>query len=143
MKHKFLTGIFATTVAIATIMPAMAGVVEDRQAKFKANNLSMRTIGAAIGAGDTATIKAEASKIAEWAKVMPDYFPEGSNPPNASVKDDLWDNFDLFVKQADDNYQAAQALIAVANSDDRDKIVGALRAMGGTCKACHQNFKSF
>ena len=128
---------------LATSWAASADVIADRQARFKANNASMRAIGAALGAGDVQTIKAEASKIAEWAKVMPDYFPKGSSGGKASVKDDLWDNFDLFRTQADENYKAALALIDAADSGDMDKAKGALIQIGGTCKACHQNFKSY
>lgn len=141
MKRQIATTAMAALLGLSVAMPAFAGVIEDRQANFKANNLAMRTIGAAIGANDVDTIKAQANKIAEWAKVMPDYFPEGSNSP--SVKDDLWANFDLFVSQANDNHKAALALIEVADSNDQDKIVGALRAVGATCKACHQNFKGY
>lgn len=141
MKTQITTLATAALFGIIASLPVSAGVIEDRQAQFKANNLAMRTIGAAIGANDVATIKDQAGKIADWAKVMPDYFPEGSASP--SVKGDLWDNFDLFVKQANDNREAAMALIAVADSGDSDKIVGALRAVGATCKACHQNFKGY
>lgn len=143
MKKYILAAISLVILGLATPLSASADVIADRQARFKANNASMRAIGAALGAADAQTIKAEATKIAEWAKVMPDYFPAGSSGGKASVKDDLWDNFDLFRKQANDNYNAAMALIAAADSGDMDKAKGALIEVGGTCKACHQNFKSF
>ena len=143
MNRNILTATAMVILGLATSWSASADVIAERQANFRANNASMRAIGAALGAGNAQVIKAEATKIANWAKVMPDYFPEGSSGGKASVKDDLWENFDLFRKQADDNYQAAMALIAAADSGDMDKTKGALIAVGSTCKACHQNFKSF
>ena len=61
-------------------LPVSAGVVEDRKANFKASNMSMRMMGAAMGSEDFDTITEEAMKLAAWAEVMPDYFPEGSGP---------------------------------------------------------------
>lgn len=143
MKNYVAATIGILAIGLTSSWAANADVIAERQARFKANNASMRAIGAALGTGDIQTIKAEASKIAEWAKVMPDYFPKGSSGGKASVKDDLWDNFDIFRTQADDNYKAALALIDVADSDDMDKAKGALIQIGATCKACHQNFKSY
>lgn len=147
MKQHFtkLAGavLIGMTIGLTQSISASAGVIEDRQARFKANNGSMRAIGAALGSGDVAVIKAEATKIAEWAKVMPDYFPKGSDGAPSSAKSDLWENFDLFRKQAEDNHQAALALIAAADSSDMDKARGALMEVGATCKACHQNFKGY
>lgn len=141
IRNRFF--IAATMMTALLSASALAGVIEDRQARFKENAASMRTMGAALGAGNIAVIKAEASKIAQWASVMPDYFPKGSDDGKTSVKSDLWDNFDVFKQQADDNHKAALALIAAAESGDGDKMKGALINLGATCKACHQNFKGF
>ena len=77
-----VTKIKAASAAIALTMlaslPVSAGVVEDRKANFKASNMSMRMMGAAMGSEDFDTITEEAMKLAAWAEVMPDYFPEGS-----------------------------------------------------------------
>ena len=73
---RSLAPLAAATLITITALAANAGVVEDRKANFNANNASMRVISAAIGAGDFETIASEAEKIAAWAMVMPDYFPE-------------------------------------------------------------------
>ena len=133
----------ATAILIGTTaFVANAGVVEDRKANFKANNASMRAIGAAIGASEFETVTREAERIAAWAMVMPDYFPEGSGE-GTSAKPAIWTDFVGFKDAAEANYYAAQELIAAAAKLDAGAAGEALRAIGGTCKGCHQKFKSW
>ena len=139
---RSLAPLAAAILIGTTAFLANAGVVEDRKANFKANNASMRAIGAAIGAGDFETVTREAERIAAWAMVMPDYFPEGSGE-GTSAKPAIWTDFVGFKDAAEANYYAAQELIAAAAKQDADAAGEALRAIGGTCKGCHQKFKSW
>ena len=139
---RSLAPLAAAILIGTTAFVANAGVVEDRKANFKANNASMRAIGAAIGAGDFGTVTREAERIAAWAMVMPDYFPEGSGE-GTSAKPAIWTDFIGFKDAAEANYYAAQELIAAAAKQDADAAGEALRAIGGTCKGCHQKFKSW
>ena len=139
---RSLAPLAAAILIGTTAFVANAGVVEDRKANFKANNASMRAIGAAIGGGDFDTVTREAERIAAWAMVMPDYFPEGSGE-GTSAKPAVWTDFIGFKHAAKANYYAAQELIAAAAKQDADAAGEALRAIGGTCKGCHQKFKSW
>lgn len=139
---RSLAPLAAAILIGTTAFVANAGVVEDRKANFKANNASMRAIGAAMGAGDFGTVTREAERIAAWAMVMPDYFPEGSGE-GTSAKPAIWTDFVGFKDAAEANYYAAQELIAAAAKQDADAAGEALRAIGGTCKGCHQKFKSW
>ena len=139
---RSLAPLAAAILIGTTAFVANAGVVEDRKANFKANNASMRAIGAAIGGGDFETLTREAERIAAWAMVMPDYFPEGSGE-GTSAKPAIWTDFIGFKDAAEANYYAAQELIAAAAKQDADAAGEALRAIGGTCKGCHQKFKSW
>ena len=140
-KSTFSAAIAAITIGISA-MSASAGVIEDRKANFKANNVSMRTIGAALAADDFATVASEAEKIAAWAMIMPDYFPEGSGE-GTSAKPAIWSNFAGFKAAAKANHDAARNLVAAAANQDTAQAGDALRSLGATCKACHQNFKSW
>lgn len=132
----------AIAIFAAGTLPASAGVVEDRKANFKAANQSMRLMGAAMGAGDFDVITTEAAKIAAWAEVMPDYFPEGSGA-GTSARAEIWTDFVGFKDAAEAHYNAAQDLITVAAKKDAASTGEALKALGATCKACHQKFKSW
>ena len=61
---RSLAPLAAAILIGTTAFAANAGVVEDRKANFKANNASMRAIGAAIGGGDFETVTREAERIA-------------------------------------------------------------------------------
>ena len=139
---RSLAPLAAAILIGTTAFVANAGVIEDRKANFKANNASMRAIGGAIGGGDFETVTREAERIAAWAMVMPDFFPEGSGE-GTSAKPAIWTDFIGFKDAAEANYYAAQELIAAAAKQDADAAGEALRTIGGTCKGCHQKFKSW
>ena len=142
MRKLSLTAATAALIIGVSALSATAGVVEDRKANFKANNLSMRAIGAALSADDFDAVASEAEKIAAWAKIMPDYFPEGSGE-GTSAKPAIWSDFTGFRNAAEANYVAAQDLITAAAKQDSAEAGAALQAVGATCKACHQKFKSW
>lgn len=139
---RLATAALAAGIGLMAIS-ANAGVIEDRKTNFKANNASMRAIGAAIGSGDFATVKSEAEKIAAWAIVMPDYFPEGSGGSGTSARPEIWSDFVGFKDAAEANYYAAEALINAAAKQDGAAAREALQAVGASCKACHQKYKSW
>ena len=140
-KRSIFSAVLTAALLGMACLPASAGVIEDRKANFKANNASMRTIGGALGAGDFATIAAEAQKIADWAAVMPDYFPEGSGTGDTSARAAIWENFEGFTAAAKANHDAALILLAAAEAGDVNAAKRALGEVGGTWKACHQQFK--
>ena len=72
-----------------------------------------------LGNDDFAAIAEAATLIADWADVMPDYFPAGSTSPGA--RDDIWDDFDDFKSKAADNAKAARELhqLALAGTGQR------------------------
>ena len=142
-KRSIFSAVLTAALLGMACLPASAGVIEDRKANFKANNASMRTIGGALGAGDFATIAAEAQKIADWAAVMPDYFPEGSGTGDTSARPAIWENFEGFTAAAKANHDAALILLAAAEAGDVNAAKSALGEVGGTCKACHQKFKGW
>ena len=125
-----------------TIMPvsmAEADVISERKANFKSNGMAMRQIGRLIGAGDFETIAEKAQSIADWAAVMPDYFPEGSN--SAGTNPAIWQEFDKFSALAKANQEAALMVVEAAEAGDASAIGAGMQALGATCKSCHRSYK--
>ncbi len=120
---------------------AQADVIAERKANFKANAAAIKAINAALGGGDFDTVITQATTIADWARVMPDYFPENSDSGNTKARADIWMDFDGFKSRASGNEQAALTLISTAKTGDVSATFSALKALGGTCKSCHDNFK--
>ena len=120
---------------------ADASIVEKRVHRFKQSGAAIQSVFKQhLGNDDFAAIAEAATLIADWADVMPDYFPAGSTSPGA--RDDIWADFDDFKSKAADNAKAARALqkLALAGSD-KTAITAAAKKMGGTCKVCHQSYR--
>jgi len=142
MRRHSLSAAAAAFIICISSLSAIAGVIEDRKANFKANNTSMRAIGEALSFDDFDAVVGEAEKIAAWAMVMPDYFPKGSGE-GTSAKPAIWSDFAGFKNAAAANHEAARDLIKAAQSEDAAQVGAALKALGASCKACHQKFKSW
>ena len=120
---------------------AQADVIAERRANFKANAAAMKAINAALSGGDFETVITQATTISDWARVMPDYFPENSDSGDTKARADNWMDFEGFKSLASANETAALTLIVTAKTGDASATIGALKALGGTCKSCHDNFK--
>ena len=120
---------------------AQADVIAERKANFKANAAALKAINAALGGGDFDTVITQATTIADWARVMPDYFPENSGTGDTKARADIWMDFEGFKSRAFANEQAALTLISTAKTGDVSATIFALKALGATCKSCHENFK--
>ena len=126
----------------ASVEPAAdASIVEKRVHRFKQSGAAIQSVFKEhLGNDDFAAIAEAATLMADWADVMPDYFPAGSTSPGA--RDEIWADFDDFKSKAADNANAARDLqqLALAGTD-KSAIAAAAKKLGGTCKACHQSYR--
>ncbi len=141
LRLRSAIGLVIFSSMISSAVVAQADVIAERKANFKANAAAMKAINAALGGGDFDTVITQATTIADWARVMPDYFPENSDSGDTKARADIWMDFDGFKSRASANEQAALTLISTAKIGDVSATIGALKALGGTCKSCHDNFK--
>ncbi|MFN2288497.1 MAG: cytochrome c, partial [Chromatocurvus sp.] len=58
------------------------------------------------------------------------------------AKPEIWDNMDDFESKLDDLRDAAASLDEAVEGGDRKNIANAVKDTGGTCKACHDEYKS-
>ena len=139
LKRKFAAASAAMFLLVLSL-PAMAGVIDERQANFKKSNASIRAAVSALREGDFDAVARHVEHIANWAEEMSDYFPEGSRVgTDASLA--IWSDFAGFERAADANRDAALELIAAARARDASAAQMALRAVSGSCKACHRRFR--
>ena len=125
-----------------SVAPAAdASIIDKRVHRFKQSGAAIQSVFKEhLGADDFAAIVEAATLMADWADVMPDYFPAGSESRGAS--DEIWADFDDFKSKAADNAKAARDLRQLASAGtDKGAIVGAARKLGGTCKECHQSYR--
>ena len=131
--------IFSSMISIPVV--AQADAIAERKANFKANAAAIKAINGALGGGDFDAVIEQATTIANWARVMPNYFPENSDSGDTKARADIWMDFDGFKGRASANEQAALTLIITAKTGDVAATIGASKALGGTCKSCHDNYK--
>lgn len=116
-------------------------VVAERIKHFKHNGADIQAIFRKhMPAEDNAAIEAAAKHMIKWGNRMTDYFPEGSHSEGA--KKEIWENFSDFKSKARANVRAAEVLAMAARDGDKAAIRKAARAVGGTCKACHDSYRN-
>lgn len=69
-------------------------------------------------------------------------FQPGSDKGTTRAKPEIWDNKDDFEGKFKDFQNASAALAAAAASGDKEQIKEAFGETGGSCKSCHDEYKS-
>ncbi|HSD67599.1 MAG TPA: cytochrome c [Vicinamibacteria bacterium] len=87
---------------------------------------------------DAAVVKQSATTIAESLEKAAALFPPGSGGGESLAKPEVWADAAGFEKTMKDAQAAAVALQSVA---DEAAFAPALRALGGSCKACHDKYR--
>ncbi len=89
----------------------------------------------ADAAASNAAIAESMSKL-PWAG-----FVEGSGTGNTKAKPEIWTDNAKFKEGADKMQAEMTKFAAVAKGGNIDAIKAAAGAVGGSCKACHDNFR--
>ena len=95
-------------------------------------------------APDIAQLRVDASTIAGLAPKVESWFPKGSGPQDKVRTHALaavWEKPAGFQHAAQRFTAAATALDAAAKAGDVAALRTAAQALGGTCKACHDQFR--
>ena len=69
-------------------------------------------------------------------------FAPGSDKGKTRAKPAIWENSDDFAQKLTNFRSEAAALAVAANSGDKAAKIEQFKQTGGTCKACHDNYKS-
>jgi cytochrome c556 len=69
-------------------------------------------------------------------------FPPGSEGGRTRAKPELWSNMDDFSAKVADMRRETVLMVEVARSGDKKEILKQFQKTGGTCKACHDEYKS-
>lgn len=92
--------------------------------------------------GDLSGAAASAQSINAFSKQVPALFPAGSDKGETKAKAAVWSNgADFGVKAQAFEAESAKLVQAVA-SGDKAAVQKQFGAVGGTCKACHDAYRS-
>jgi cytochrome c556 len=127
--------------------PAPKAAIAARQAGYKKMGAAMKALNdqLKIDAPAKAAMLAAAQTLAATAREQPRLFPAGSGP-TAGVPTDalpnIWTDRATFDAQMAKLIAESGKLVGVVNGGNTDAIRAQTKATGGTCAACHRQFRS-
>ena len=138
-----LTALVLGTAAYADGMET----IEARQAYFKSLGGSMKAMVGVAKAYDATAAKAEAAKLETILAIdVAPFFAPGTSdaefPGKTEAKASIWSNMDDFGAKGKAMHVAGAEVIVAANSGDAAAFGAALQKLGGTCKACHDDYRA-
>ena len=144
MNKKFF---LALSVGLLLSVSALAhkgatGIIKERMDNFKASQTALKQIFAASKRNDFEAIVPLANQIKNWAEIMPTKFPTGSDGPPSEAAPAIWTDFEGFKLAAKENFEAASFLEVTALNGDAKATAKAIKQLAGTCKSCHQSYRS-
>ena len=119
-----------------------AGEIKYRQGVMAVVGGHMSSMGAILrGRVHMSDLKYHARGMANIAKVVPNVFPAGSGEGKTEALPAIWEKPDVFKAGLDKFIKAANEMSEVAESGDMQAIGPAIKALGGACKGCHDDFR--
>ena len=150
MNRAFATAGIAVMVAAAAVGCAKMGIgkmkaeeaIPARQQLMKEQGAAMKSMQDKLKAGDT-NVAAEAHKLVETSKRIPNLFPEGSVDPKTSrAKPEIWQKWSEFEGYAKSLQTKAAQLKETAKTGDAQTTAPMVAELGKTtCGACHTTFR--
>ena len=147
---KALASFILAAAAVTLCAPASAQFAKPEDAiKYRQSALSVMGTHfgrvAAMANGRipfNADAAAQNAAIAETLSKLPwAGFVEGSDKGNTRAKAEIWSDSAKFKTAADAMQAEMTKVAAAARGGNLDAIKAAVGAAGGTCKACHDNFR--
>lgn len=139
---------FAALVAggAASIAASPAETIAARQANFKKMGGAMKALKDELGGGaDKAKLLAAARTLAATARTQWVLFTPGTGP-SSGVKTDalpaIWTQKGAFDAASAKLVAEADKLVGIAGSGDTAAVLAQFKAVGGTCAACHKQFRA-
>lgn len=144
---RFLTTLGTLSVTgllLGAALPVAAdqGAIDYRQAVYKSIGGHMSGIAGILKreVPHTDDLAVHARGIADLAPLTEHLFPAESANGRTKARSAIWENSEDFASKRSDFMDAAAALGAVADAE-MNTYVEAFRTLGGTCKACHDDYK--
>jgi cytochrome c556 len=138
-----IAGLLAISAVATVAQDAFVAPATPEKAVTLRKNLMREDGGILRGAADLTGAEAVAAMQTLQTNYshIPALFPENSIVGESKALPAIWENWDAFVAIAKRGEDAAAAGLAAAEAGDAAGYAAALQALGGTCGACHQQFR--
>lgn len=152
MKNIRLKAVLATSLSVAIALPALAHIERSeplqslRQSYFALVGMTFGPMGDMVKGkiewnGDQ--FSAWANDLAAISSVSVERgFAPGSDKGKTRAKPAIWENPDDFAEKLTAFRTEAAALAVAAKTGDQATATAQFKKTGGTCKACHDNYKA-
>jgi cytochrome c556 len=145
MQRTFVS-VLLTVLALGICFSAFA----DPEEAIKYRKNVMKSIGGHTGAvfaitggkvDHQAHLNGHVKSLAASAMMVKNIFPEESANGDTEAKPEIWSQPDDFAAAVTQLEEAASNLENVVDSGNMDAMGDALKALGGACKNCHDNYR--
>jgi len=144
--------LIAASLAAVVTLPAVAHIERTeplqslRQSYFAIVGMTFGPMGDMVKGKiewNDAQFAAWANDLASVSKVSVERgFAPGSEKGKTRAKPAIWENPDDFAQKLANFRSEAAALSEAASTGDKAATIAQFKQTGGTCKACHDNYKS-
>lgn len=134
------------SASLVSAAPSASTTISARQANFKKMGSAMKALKDELsGSADKAKMQAAAKTLAMTGRVQSKLFPAGTGP-SAGVKTDalpaIWTDRAKFDGDMAKFIAEFDKLVAVAGTGNTAAIGAQFKVVGGTCGACHRQFRA-
>ena len=150
MTHKSLLAVLALLVSLSSAVSAHIEKTEPLQSLRQSYFALLGMTFAPMGDMVKGKIEWDAARFSGWADDLHHAaqfhvergFAPGTEQGTTRAKPNIWSNMDDFQSKLDDFRAAAASLAEIATEGDPATSREQFVATGGTCKACHDEYKS-
>ncbi len=150
MKHALIAAVIGTSTLLASGSVAAQAKPEDvikfRKGVYQVIGWHVRPMGAMVKGQmpyDQAEFVRNAEIVAMMSTVAPHAFVAGSDKGETRAKPEIWSDAAGFKKVMDGFQAEASKLVQVAKTATTvDAVRGQFGALGKSCGACHDNYRT-
>jgi cytochrome c556 len=119
-------------------------LMKERHENYEKIGKAMRAANKAIGSNDLPAVRQAAATVNELAPKAAGWFPAGTGPDigKTDARAEIWQQPQQFAAGMKDFQAAAAAFHQAAQGTDVAAMKAAHGKLGGTCKSCHDRFKT-
>lgn len=145
-SKKAALGLTLLLLAGAAVALDAPQIISARQDSLKTLGKTVKALNEELGKPelDRALVVSDIQTIEKLAVALPSWFPAGSGAEagvKTAARPEIWTSGDKFQQAASDFATQAHKLASLAATGDADTLKAQLKATGGTCGACHKEFK--
>tara|TARA_Y100001970_G_scaffold248780_1_gene318662 strand:- start:491 stop:919 length:429 start_codon:yes stop_codon:yes gene_type:complete len=140
---KFL--IITTFSLFVNYACANDNIINERIKNFKSAKQSMKVINQSLIKENYLHINDHILFLYNWFKILPSYFPLGSEASmtnNSDASAEIWENFALFKKYSNNSKNISLKMLKSLDKNERKNIQLKFDELARSCSTCHRKFRN-